>query len=244
MIIEERLENMDRELGRIKRRNRWLMGAILVLLGELVASGVFKTMMTPAQAQVAGAVKEIRANSFVLEDENGNGRAGLGVDKDGPALALYDENGKVRVLLSAFKDGPAISLYNENGYERAALSVLKSGPSIWLLDENGKRRVMLTAIEGSPDLALSDENGKPCAWLDVNKDGPCLSLIDKKDKIRAGLAVIKDSPELVLSDENGKIRFVAGKTAIEVPDGKTIEYPESSLILFGPDGKVIWSAIK
>jgi len=48
----------------------------------------------------------------------------------------------------------------------------------------------------------------------------------------------------VLSDENGKDRFLAGKARTVTPDGKIIEYPESSLILFGPDGKVIWSAIK
>jgi len=50
MTIEERLENMEREVGRQKRRNRWLLGAILVLLGGLVAAGVFKTMITPVQA--------------------------------------------------------------------------------------------------------------------------------------------------------------------------------------------------
>jgi len=28
MTIEERLENMERELGRQKRRNRWLLGVV------------------------------------------------------------------------------------------------------------------------------------------------------------------------------------------------------------------------
>jgi len=57
--------------------------------------------------------------------------------------------------------------------------------------------------------------------------------------------VIKDgSPSIALFDENGKIRFAAGKTETITPEGKTIAYPESSLIRFGPDGKVIWSAIK
>jgi len=54
----------------------------------------------------------------------------------------------------------------------------------------------------------------------------------------------KDGPSLTLWDKNGNYRFWAGKTALESPDGRTMEYPESSLILFGPDGKVIWSAIK
>jgi hypothetical protein len=244
MNTEERLKSMEGELRRIHRHNRWLLGVLLLFLVGLVAAGVLRITATPAQAQMAGAVKEIRARGFVLEDENGNGRAGLGVDKDGPALVLYGENGRMRATLSALKDGPALSFYDEQGHERAALTVLNGRPGFWLLDENGKRRVMLAAIKGSPNLVLSDEDGKPRAWLDVANNGSYLSLLDKKDQVRAGLAVIDDGPELVLSDENGKIRFVAGKTVIETPEGKTIEHPESSLILFGPDGKVIWSAIK
>jgi hypothetical protein len=68
--------------------------------------------------------------------------------------------------------------------------------------------------------------------------------LDENGTARVAVAVFKDSPVLFLSDEKGKARFVAGKTATETPDGKTIEYPESSLILFGPDGNVIWRAIK
>jgi hypothetical protein len=71
-----------------------------------------------------------------------------------------------------------------------------------------------------------------------------LGLHDEKGKSRAWLGVSKDGTRLSLQDENGMARFVAGKTAIGTPDGKVIEYPESSLILFGPDGKVIWSAIR
>jgi hypothetical protein len=177
MTIEERLENMEQELGRVKRRNHKLLGAILVLLGGLVAAGVFKTTVTPAQAQGVGTAQEIRAKSIVLEDESGKPRAVLGADKDGPRLELRDENGKNCAVLSALKDGPALGLYDEKGVRRA------------------------------------------------------------------GMAVGKDGPMLELWDEKGQYRFAAGKTKTVSPDGKTIEYPESSLILFGPDGKVIWSAI-
>ena len=200
MTIEERLENMERELGRQKRRNRWLLGAIIVLLGGLVAAGAFKTTVTTAQAQGAGTAKLISANNFFLIDENGRPRAALFVGKDGPSLSLSDENGKTRVWLRADKDGVGLGLY----------------------DENGKNRALLVAGKDGPSLSLGDENGK----------------------IRAGLATLKDSPTLVLFDENGQGRFMAGKAKIITPDGKTIEYPESSLILFGPDGKVIWSAKK
>jgi len=63
-------------------------------------------------------------------------------------------------------------------------------------------------------------------------------------RICAALTVDKDGPSLNLRDENGMERFTAGKIKTVTPDGKVIEYPESSLVLFGPDGKIIWSAIK
>jgi len=75
-------------------------------------------------------------------------------------------------------------------------------------------------------------------------NGPALVLADENGRPRASLAISKDGPSLSLWDEKGVGRFAAGKTKAISPDGKTIEYPESSLILYGPDGKVIWSAIK
>ena len=221
MSIEERLEDMEREVGRQKRRSRWLLGAILVLAGGLVAAGVFKTMIIPAQAQTAGTAKFIRARSILVEDENGKLRASLTVDKDGPALRLWNEKGEGGAVLIVGKDGPWLTFYDEKS-----------------------PRVLLMVDKGGPWLGLFDENGKTRAWLAVDKDGPALRLRDENDKLRAWLAVNKDGPWLTLGDENGKSRFVAGKTKTVSPDGKTIEYPESSLILYGPDGKVIWSAIK
>jgi len=156
MTIDERLENMEQELGHAKCRTRWLMGMVLLLTGVLVVPAVLDMTAFWVRAQGAGTVQEIRANKFVLVDENGKPRAELAMDKGRPLLVLWDENGKPR----------------------------------------------------------------------------------------AGLVVTKLGPSLELNDENGKLRFVAGTTSTVMPDGKTISYPESSLILFGPDGKVIWNTTK
>ena len=143
MTIEERLENMEREMRRVKRRNRWLLGTILLIVGGLIAPWVFETTAIRARSKEVGTVKEIRARSFVLEDEKGDVRAGLIVDKDGsPGLRLYDENGETR---AALKDGPGLSLYDENGKTRATLGVVKGGPGLVLLDENGQ--VIWSAIK-------------------------------------------------------------------------------------------------
>lgn len=148
--------------------------------------------------------------------------AGLGVDKDGPAMVLWDENGNRRVRLWASKDGSRLSLFNEDSIFRIGLGATKDRSEMLQLDKNGKLRVQLWAPINGPILSLWDENGIP----------------------RAGLGMTKDGPGLTLFDKNGGVRFVAGNIKLESLEGKTTEYPESSLILFGPDGKVIWSAIK
>jgi hypothetical protein len=162
MTIEERLESMEREVGRIKRRNRWLLGAILLLVGGLVAAGVFKTMITPVQAQGAGTAKVIRAEAFVVEDENGKDRIMLNVTKDGPILALFDEKGKVRAGLGVAKTGLWLWLYDEKGASkpRAALGISPFGPGLTLYDENIKPRVALTVDKDGPIMMLLDEKGK------------------------------------------------------------------------------------
>jgi len=97
MTIEERLENMERELGRQKRRKRWLLGVILlVVAGSLIVPVLFETTAFRTRAQVKATAKEIRARSFILEDEYGRRRAELSLVNNIPGLALYDENVKPR----------------------------------------------------------------------------------------------------------------------------------------------------
>jgi hypothetical protein len=175
MTIEERFENMERELGRVKRRHRWLSGAILLVAGGLVVPIVFEATAFRAGAQATGPVKEIHANKFVLEDKKGKVCGQLTVDRDGPVLSLANEKGI------------------------AELGIIKGNPSLGLWDEKKKLRTRLTVFEGHSSLSLLDATGMA--------------------------------------------RFLAGAIKIETSEGTT-SYPESSLILFGPDGKIIWSAIK
>jgi hypothetical protein len=113
-----------------------------------------------------------------------------------------------------------------------------------LWDEKGKVRAKLDVSKDGPKLLMWDEKLYVRAKLAADPDGPGLTLDDENGKTRAGMVVGKDGPAMQLWDEKNQYRFAAGKTKTVSPDGKTIEYAESSLILFGPDGKVIWSAIK
>jgi hypothetical protein len=71
-----------------------------------------------------------------------------------------------------------------------------------------------------------------------------LWLLNDNGESRASLAVDNLGPTLALKDEKGMLRLKAGRAELRTPDGETFGYPESSLILFGADGKIIWRAIK
>lgn len=90
---------------------------------------------------------------------------------------------------------------------------------------------------------MFDGRGSICAGLIMGKEGPELSLMGKSSEPRIELGLTKEGPCLSLRDEEGRLRFAAGAIVTATQSGKIIKYPESSLILFGPDGKVIWSAI-
>ena len=109
-------------------------------------------------------------------------------------------------------------------------------------DENGNVRAALGMGEDGPALRLFDEKGNPCVALFVLKDAPGLVLYDDSGRDRAVLGVLKDGPWFSLFDENGKERATLGTAKTGTPGGKAITYPESSLILFGRDGKAVWRA--
>ena len=59
--------------------------------------------------------KVMRANQFILEDEDGTVRAALTVDTDGPQLILCDGTGVIRARLTVDDDGPQLRLTDETG---------------------------------------------------------------------------------------------------------------------------------
>jgi hypothetical protein len=200
MSTDERMQKIEGQLARVRWFNRCLIACIVLSLGVWFISKTF----TPETAWAQSGVKEIRANRFTLEDENGKPRAVLSVSKDGQGLLLYNEMGK----------------------NRAGLVVTKEGPMLMLNDGNGQLRARLAVLEDGAGLRLFDESRKPRVELHVSKEGP------------EG----PEAPRLILTDENGKIRALLGKGQATTRDGKVVSYPESSLILSGADGKVVWSA--
>ena len=109
MTTEERLAKVERELGRVKRRSRWLLVALALGLAAL--------------ALVWALAEEVRAKRFVLVDEEGRERAALEMNADRPMLSLCDEKGQPRVALGVTADGPG-PLESRSRFCAAALLLL------------------------------------------------------------------------------------------------------------------------
>ena len=111
MTIEDRFEKLEKELAGVKRRHRWLLTG-----AGLIAAGIgLAWLLTRTTADAAAAPKEIRANSFIVVDENNKPRVMLMVNKNGTALVMLDEHDKPRIGMGVTRDGPGLNMYDEDG---------------------------------------------------------------------------------------------------------------------------------
>jgi hypothetical protein len=144
-----RLESLERELAQtkaelreIRQRNLWLLrvGALMAIV--LALAWMFMDTGRPVQARGGATVhRETRAKRFVLVDEKSKPRAILGMNKDGPGLALLDEKGNAFATMGLTGVGPVLALLGYEGDSRAILRATNEGPGLALL-ENGKGRVL------------------------------------------------------------------------------------------------------
>jgi hypothetical protein len=143
-------------------------------------------------------------------------------------------------------EGEAFILKDGQGKTRARLS-LRTGfsPGLELYDKDGNVRALLGADpDSSSGLLFFDEEQKPRASLGLNVDGPRLWFADKSNKTRASINLSPDgSPGLELLDKDGNLRAVLGSTSIvTVRTGLVDQRPESSLVLFDKNWKILWKA--
>jgi hypothetical protein len=168
MTTEERLEKLEHKLTSAKRRNRWLLIGAAMCLGMIFAWAFFAQPGRLGTAQAEGpttapAQSEVRARSFVLEDEAGRVRAELmvlrpgdvavrglndkpGTSYSGPVLVLMDEAGQVRVILNADergKNGPGLSCHDNRGKLVAGITATNAGGVVFLSDPEGGSKTLL-----------------------------------------------------------------------------------------------------
>jgi hypothetical protein len=236
----ERLARLEHQAEGLQRQNRRLKSAGAVVVLSALAFGLWGHPRPDPGASAARAAdapgakgKTVEAESFVVRDADGQGRAMLTataegaslvllergfkpgarksivlltVAKEGPHLDLSGSTGKRRVLLHATEDTGLI-LSDGDGKERAALSLTKVGPGLLLSDGRDSPRAGLTVTGNGSGLDLIGVDGKQRISLDLRAALQRLTFIDGSGRPRVGLAVTRDGPGLDLFDEEGKPLF-------------------------------------
>ena len=95
------------------------------------------------------------------------------------------------------------------------------------------------------DIRLVNKDGKVMAALAISPDTgePFLFINGKDGKYRLMLNIDHGSPQVILRDNNAQSRLIIGSSEITSRNKGTVEKrPESSMVMFDKDGKLIWLA--
>jgi len=148
MDLESRLDRLERE----NRCFRRLGLTALVFVGLILSLGQARRQ----QPEVIHAAK------FVLVDKDGQQRATLAMENDGPAFVLEDTSGRgvVRLQVPKIPDKPSLYLSDPRQSARVELAMTMNGPVMHFSDKTGTR-VRLAANElNAPLAAIYDAEGE------------------------------------------------------------------------------------
>lgn len=206
------LQSLAARVDRLERENCWLKRVALTLVLLPVA------LVLMGQTQ---AGRTVEAEKFVLRDSQGRQRLVIGTPRSsGVAFGLAP-------------DEAAMWMAGENGVDRMILS----SDGLRFADEKGKALADFTV----DDLSLNDSQGRKRVKLSGRSDfGPSVELDDEKGFSRASLNLIGGQPVVIVNDAQG---FSAELGGIDlVKSGQRHKTSAASLVLFGRDGKILWSA--
>jgi hypothetical protein len=151
------------------------------MLDDVVKGGVEGFIRGLLARKADESTGQIEAQSFVLRDGKGRGRAVLAMLEEGPGLTLLNAREEIKAVLGLDKEGAHLQFWG------------KDRPTNVLVRMDGDE----------PELVFFDARDEPRASLRLYRNGPCLRLWDSKGKCRVMLQMDdKDGPSVVVYDEN------------------------------------------
>jgi len=231
MTIEERLDNLERELAAVKCRSRWIIGGGVIV--TIVGCLLFQLTLISIRTVLHGTlnVNTLCAKMLTIEDDAGKTRAQINVTKNGPRLVMGDEKGTIRTLLTADGSGPGLALIDGNGTLRTTLGCSTNGPELTMNDDYGMTRTGLTVDKDqNPRFYMRDDHGKLRTQMRVDKTAAGLSVMDANGKARAGITVGRDGPAVTLIDQNGKTRAAM-----------SMDKDAAGMFIMDTNGRPVWA---
>jgi hypothetical protein len=176
---------------------------------------------------------------------------------DEPFLTMWRAGTNEQVALGANRTFNGLGLYEKE--IRAGLSIQNGNPGIELYDESGKPRVAIESSKNAGELIILDESGKPRLTIESSKDigelimlgsgaGKELAIFSGSGVSMSGevggfrVNVGEGGPSLELNDNEGYSTTLGSTDLVAIASGRKERTPAASLVLFGKDKKVLWSA--
>jgi hypothetical protein len=252
---ESSLEALAKRVAKLEAQNRRLKKAGIASF--IVASAVIAMGQAPAK-------KVIEANEFVLQDASGKARARLSMETtdkpaltflrdqttptasltggDEPFLTLNRAGTAEQVQLGANKEFVGLAIYEKE--IRAGLSMQKGATALDLFDASGQPKVTLNFSSLGSGFTMFDPHDKASLSMSVSPavGGPVFSMFDSTGGSRVTLVTPDGEPSLKLEDKEG-FAATLGQADLLVPGtGRKENTSAASIVLFGKDKKVLWSA--
>lgn len=193
-VLVRRVEEVERENDRLKRRGVALMIGTGVALG-LSALALAAGLARDSNDHVAGV---LQAQKFVLRDSDGMIRGLLeNTDNGGARFVLQDRDGRERMKLTLLSDGsPGLTFADREGESRAVLGLLPDETAnLVFADQAGRTRAVLgLSADESPTLVFADRNGITRLGMSVGPGGEPDFTLFEREQTGAAPAPIPESP--------------------------------------------------
>jgi len=196
--------------------------------------------LSTAQSEDKTAPSEIRAQKFVVVDDNGKELAEFGIGSNGqPSMAVWNKGKSMVASMGMDNAGmPRFAFEKSSGEPLLELGVMDGRfPVFFLRNDKGERRLgMVVADGGSVGIGLYDRGKRDRCMLSLRRDGhPQITLKDDKGKVRASITLDDEGTcalDLLNRKEQERIVFQVDAQG------------QADAAVFGPDGKATWSAGK
>ena len=232
--ILRRIETLETANRRLRRVGVAVAVAVVVVLGM-------------GQAKPS---RSVEGQEFILRDTAGRERAALRMAGDSPEFALKDDHGTKLAVLKLDRSGPSLLLLNTEGKLGAGMLADAKRARLDLFDLSGqqvaeaKSQLTLEVSGSSPSVELGEAGGARRAILTVFDGNPFLWLADDKEMQRLSLSVnVKtNEPSISMSDAQGFETRIGSTDLVTPRTGETHKTSAASVVLFGKDRNVLWSA--
>ncbi|MFH2218178.1 MAG: hypothetical protein ABII68_00780 [Pseudomonadota bacterium] len=218
-------------------RKQYALIVLIALIGGIIG-GTASTQIVIGKYAFAqnniSSQKVVKARGFEVIDKDGKILATLKRNKNGfPGLWLYNLNGK---MLAELTTDP----WKDTGQFRKPI-----GTHLWLINADNYDNYSITLDTDTMNFGISLKHGDASAGLDDQN----IFLADKHNggmqfNVYSNTLSLKGKkPNIILKDENDNVRAILGSTELKYTKSGTVEMRSpASAVLFGEDGKVIWSA--